>query len=317
MLKPNTVAIVTRTKNRNVLLKRALDSVASQTHSDFVHIVLNDGGDKKAVENLVSEYSHNIKLIHNNKSKGLTPALNQGIQAAKTKYIAILDDDDSWDERYLELTVGHLEDTGARGVVAVIDKVVEKVEGGKVAQISVERWRPDIDSVTLYGQCIDNYAPTVAFVYQRDVYEELGGYDESLRVSEDWEFTIRFLLKHDIDFLHTKRALAYYHHRPEAKGDVGNSVFARVDQHNYHMNMLANHFLRKDINEGKFGIGYIINSLRYNRNTLVPEQMERDIEQTVRLEAHTNMLSERLQKNQEDDLGYILGRRLKNLLRRK
>lgn len=325
------VAIITRTKNRNLLLERAVQSVVSQTSKSYIHVILNDGGDKAGVEEVLAKYpDKDRKVIHNKDSVGLTAALNQAIRSVDTEYIAILDDDDSWDEQYLELMVGHLESTGAKGVVGVIDRVIEEISDQTVKRISIDRWRPDIDAVTLYGQCIDNYAPTVAFVYRRDVYDELNGYDESLGVSEDWEFTIRFLLKYDIDFLKTNKALAFYHHRPEARGAAGNSVFAGVDQHKYHMNMLANHFLRKDINDGKFGVGYIINSLRYNRDFLIPAENERMLEQTVRLEGHVNYSEDLLEKhvtNSISDLassikdlkrhsfGYRVGRKLKRILK--
>lgn len=286
------VTVVTRTKDRTILLERTLKSVHAQTMTDFVHVVVNDGGDPKAVEKLISKlpekFQARIKLVHNETSLGLTPALNQGINASVSKYIAILDDDDTWDEHYLELTTGHLEHSGSKGVVTVIDKVEEVIEGDKIRRLSTDRWRPDITAITLYGQCLDNYAPTVAFVYQRDVYDELGGYDESLGVAEDWEFTLRFLLKYDVDFLNTDHALAFYHHRPTAVGPIGNSVFAGVDSHKYHLNMLANRFLRKDIQEGKMGVGYIMNSLRYQRDFIMPRDVERQNKQTVRLEGHIN-----------------------------
>lgn len=295
MDKSPKVAIITRTKNRGVLLKRALKAVKNQTYSDFIHVVLNDGGNPNEVDSIVGGHgSDRVRVIHNKKSVGLTRALNQAIQAVDSKYIAILDDDDSWDNRYLELTVGHLEVYGKKGVVAVIDRVNEVIEEGNVKEVSRDRWRPDINFVSLYGQCIDNYAPTVAFVYQRKVYNELEGYDETLGVSEDWDFALRFLLKYDIDFLPTKDALAFYHHRPAVKGDLGNSVFDGVDKHKYHMNMLANKFLRQDIEKGKFGVGYIMNNLRYDLNTLVPREQERELAQTTQLKRHVDHNSSKI-----------------------
>lgn len=313
------IAVVTRTKNRNILLKRALRSVQGQTYKDFIHVVVNDGGDPEEVNAAVKDYgSENVKVVHNKKSIGLTPALNQAIKAVDSKYVAILDDDDSWDSRYLELTVDYLEKTSERGVVAVIDKVNEVIEDGKVKELSRERWRPDISFVSLYGQCIDNYAPTVAFVYQRKIYDELGGYDESLGVSEDWDFALRFLLKYDVGFLATPEALAFYHHRPSVAGDLGNSVFDRVDQHKYHINMLANKFLRQDLKEGKFGVGYIINSLRYDLNTLVPREEEKQLAQTIRLEGHMNHVGTRIVYDINKSKGLAGGaRRLKQYLKKR
>ena len=41
------VAVITRTKDRPIFLKRALLSVSSQTFSDYIHVVVNDGGTKR------------------------------------------------------------------------------------------------------------------------------------------------------------------------------------------------------------------------------------------------------------------------------
>ena len=39
------VAIITRTKDRPFLLPRAIDSVLKQTQGDWIHVIVNDGGD--------------------------------------------------------------------------------------------------------------------------------------------------------------------------------------------------------------------------------------------------------------------------------
>lgn len=137
--KQPTVAIVTRTKNRNILLERALESVAAQEYKDFVHVVVNDGGNAKAVESIVSKFSHNIKLIHNTKSVGLTKALNQGVQAVNSEYISILDDDDTWSSKFLSSTIKRLEESHNKGVVVVLDKIVETIVGGTVKILSQSR----------------------------------------------------------------------------------------------------------------------------------------------------------------------------------
>jgi glycosyltransferase involved in cell wall biosynthesis len=50
------VAVVTRTKDRPVLLERAIQSVHSQTMKDFIHVIYNDGGDASSVDALVEKY---------------------------------------------------------------------------------------------------------------------------------------------------------------------------------------------------------------------------------------------------------------------
>ncbi|HSW92113.1 MAG TPA: glycosyltransferase family 2 protein [Candidatus Saccharimonadales bacterium] len=282
------VAVVTRTKNRNLLLERALKSVQSQTMQDFVQVVINDGGDKAAVEKLTSNYPKDkIVLIHNDSSVGFTKALNQGIKAIDSTYVAILDDDDSWADNCLEEAVNLLDKKDAKGLVVIMDRIIEEIKGDTIVRISQNRWLPEMEYVSLYKQCIDNYLATNCFIYRRDVYDELDGYDEKLGVAEDWDFGLRFLQKYDVELLQTKKPLAFYHHRPEAKGDIGNSVFAGVSDHVYHQHMLANKYLRQDIEKGVFGIGYIINSLKYDREQNRVSRKQ-ELDDIVRLEGHMN-----------------------------
>ncbi len=293
------VAIITRTKNRNLLLERAVKSVLAQTSKNYVHVVLNDGGDKRSLNKLLQNYpDENRVVIHNDKSVGLTKALNQAIRAVDTEYISILDDDDSWHELKVEKTNDYLNRTHAPGVVVFMDRIIEKIEGEEVVEISRNRWHESVDTVNLYKQCLDNYLSNGSFNYRRTLYEELGGYDESLSVAEDWDFGIRCLLSYDINFLPTDDALVYYHHRPDQTGDSGNSVFAGIDTHRQNLNQLRNKYLREDINAGRFGVGYLMNTLAYTRER--EEILEqKNLEKVIRLEGHINYQSREVQKSVE------------------
>ena len=68
------VAIITRTKNRPLLLERALNSVSSQTLKDFVWVIVNDGGDQEPVNQIVASGQNDglvVKCIHNQESLGM------------------------------------------------------------------------------------------------------------------------------------------------------------------------------------------------------------------------------------------------------
>ena len=282
------IAVITRTKNRNLLLERAIKSVRSQSYKNYVHVVLNDGGDGDKLEALLNQYPDEKRIvIHNQQSAGITIALNQAINAVDSEYISILDDDDSWAPTRLETVVDFMDTSKNPGAIVVMDRIIEKIEDGKVIEESRNRWLEGVESVSLYKQCLDNYLSNGVFNYTRKVYEELGGYDESLDVAEDWDFGIRYMLRYDVDFISTKDALTYYHHRPSQVGPTGNSVFAGVDVHRQHLNTLRNKYLREDIQAGKLGIGYIMNSLSYQQEQEVSREQE-DLQRVVRIEGHIN-----------------------------
>ena len=69
------VAIITRTKDRPFLLPRAIDSVLKQTQGDWIHVIVNDGGDAKQLtqllDPLVSKYKGRILVINSETSQGM------------------------------------------------------------------------------------------------------------------------------------------------------------------------------------------------------------------------------------------------------
>lgn len=265
-----TVAVITRTKDRPQFLERALRSVQAQSFQDLIHVIYNDGGDKQLVEGTIKKHpSDKIKVVHGSGSDGAPDTIfNRAIRSVDSKYIAVHDDDDSWHPDFLRLAVERLESAGAVGVVARADKITERVSGNNIEQIKSEPWMPELKAVNLYRQCVDNQLTPIAFVYAREAYEKIGGYDDSLAVVGDWDFGIRFLREYDVEYLDPGRALAFYHHRA-ATGSSSDSTFGSNEaKHRYYANKLMNKYLRDELAEGRLGVGYIMSKERYQQNYL-------------------------------------------------
>ncbi len=279
MAKAPKVAIITRTKNRSLFLERAVKSVLAQTERDFVHVILNDGGSKKDLESLLIKHPDQRRIvIHNDSSVGIVRALNQAIQASNSKYIAILDDDDTWHKDRLKLGLEAIESHGAKASVVPMEIVFEELDNSVIVERSrmphPESWSGEI---SLYKQCHRNFLSNGALMYERSIYEELGGYDETLLTAEDWDFGIRLMLKHDVEQVISENPLVYYHQRPNVKsGETGNSVHAGVREQERTINIIRNRYLRNDINSGKFGVGFIMNDAEQSLNNV------------VRIEGHIN-----------------------------
>lgn len=96
------VSIIMPTYNRAKTLRRAIDSIFKQTFTAWEFIVIDDTSTDGTAE-ILAEFSardSRIKVIRNATStyaqSGITGPLNQGLAAARGKYIARLDDDDYW-----------------------------------------------------------------------------------------------------------------------------------------------------------------------------------------------------------------------------
>ena len=94
------ISVVMSTFNRggvsNSLLERAINSILSQTETDFELIIINDGSTDNTAE-ILEKYARRdsrIVILTNKTNKGLPYSLNRGLEAARGIYIARMDDDD-------------------------------------------------------------------------------------------------------------------------------------------------------------------------------------------------------------------------------
>jgi glycosyltransferase involved in cell wall biosynthesis len=264
-MKKYKVAVVTRTKNRKILLRRAIESVLGQTFQDWLMVIVNDGGVKKDVEDLVAEYQDKFKnrylIVHNETSLGMEAASNIGIKSSDSNYIVVHDDDDSWHPSFLEKCVEFLDknpNQNTKGVITYSIRILEKIENDKVITESKEPFNTWLQSVSLYRMSASNTFPPISFVYDRRVLDEIGHYRDDLPVLGDWEFNLRFLSKYDIFLI--PEELAFYHHRLTiTDGVYSNSVVGDDSKHVFYDTLLRNELLRKDLGKNTIGLGYLVN----------------------------------------------------------
>ena len=100
------VSIIIPAYNRVTYINQTVDSVLNQTYQNFELVIVDDGSIDGTYEKLQA-YGDKIKLLtHDNRSnKGQSASINLGLKNANGKYIAILDSDDFWELRKLEIQV--------------------------------------------------------------------------------------------------------------------------------------------------------------------------------------------------------------------
>lgn len=281
------VAVVTRTKDRPILLVRALESVASQRFADLIWVVVNDGGATQPVDGAVeAARSRGIAAVavHHPISLGMEAASNAGIAASRSEFVVLHDDDDSWDPGFLAEAVAFL-DAGPEwgGVVTGTTRVDERIDPIDGPRILRRRpFNPGLRSVHLSEVAEQNPFPPISFLYRRSVYDAIGPYDPTLPVLGDWEFNLRFLARFDIGVI--DRPLANYHWRVAAKGGYGNSVSGGVDRHVQWDAVVRNRLLRRDLETGTVGLGHLVASGRRQitlGKTLEPLTMARGIAKRI------------------------------------
>ncbi len=249
------VAIITRTMDRPMFLARALRSVAQQTFHDYMHVVINDGGDNEAVTNAIlrANCDHaRVRLIDAVANRGMEAASNLAIRNSDSDYIVIHDDDDTWEPTFLETAVAFMDAHGGKlygGVITRSTYCSEEVTPTGIVVYDRVPYNDWIENVHLMEMAIGNFFPPIAFLYKRQLWEKLGGYNEQYPVLGDWDFNLRFLIEADIGVI--AEPLANYHHRD--RGDVttfGNSVIAGRNKHLEYASVVRNNFVRSLVQRG-------------------------------------------------------------------
>jgi glycosyltransferase involved in cell wall biosynthesis len=107
-----TVSVIIPFFSHRDWLEESLDSVSSQTFTDFEVILINDGSSEDVSE-LLKKYDGKVRY-YSQENKGPAAARNLGMSKAKGKYIAFEDSDDIWLPKKLEKQVAFMEARGLK-----------------------------------------------------------------------------------------------------------------------------------------------------------------------------------------------------------
>jgi glycosyltransferase involved in cell wall biosynthesis len=221
----HTFAIVIPAFNRESFVGSAIESALAQTVPADEIIVVDDGSTDRTAE-IARSYSVPVRVISiENNGAGPSRPRNVGIQAATSQYITLLDSDDFLEPTVLErhkwiianhpdvglicsnyYTVAFGPDINRRR----LRNEASVVQGLKKEHLADSTYRIR-SNVAYRAYCGGNFIKTPATTIPKSVWKQVGGFDETLRTSNDYDFFIRILATHDIVYVDVPLHTVVYH----------------------------------------------------------------------------------------------------------
>lgn len=179
------ISVVIPTYNAAHLVVDAIDSVLAQTAPADEIIVIDDGSADNTSAAL-ARYGDRLRYIVQ-KNAGASSARNHGVQLAQGDYVAFLDADDVWHPRRLEFQLKAIAKHPDLGLLGC--KVFEwpadrmpKVNEAEAETVVFVPW----DQLVL-KTCI----ATTSSIVRKSIVDQLGGFDTSLKSTEDRDLWVR------------------------------------------------------------------------------------------------------------------------------
>lgn len=206
------ISVIIPLYNKAPFIKRAIDSVISQTIQDFEILVIGGNSTDNGEEIVASFDDSRIKLIKEEKV-GVSAARNQGVTIAQSNLISFLDADDEWDPKYLE-TILKLQslypDAGLYSTAWYNISHNGECTVSKCYNIP-ENWVGIVPSVFRCA-AIDGFFPgyTSSISIPKNIIIEIGGFNEKYQMGEDVDLWGRVALYYKN--AHCSKPLVYYRH---------------------------------------------------------------------------------------------------------
>lgn len=200
-----TVSVIIPAFNRNHTLPRALSSAVSQTFRDLEIIVVDDASEEPAADVVQMFDDPRARVIEHDRNRGANAARNTGVRSARGKYVAFLDSDDEWLPDKVQIQVAALE-AAPSAVAGHYTGLTAFDESGQ----EISRRKPQLSgNIYLHLLQRNEIGPLSAVLVRRSVLNKVGGFDEQLASSQDWDLYLRIAEHHE--FVSTSDSLVRYH----------------------------------------------------------------------------------------------------------
>lgn len=180
------VTVIIPCYNDGDFIRKALDSVLSQTLQPDKIIIIDDGSDLPT-KKVLDKISHKLVEIVYQKNQGVSVARNNGIKHSKTSYILTLDADDYFERTFLEKAYRFIEQNRDIAVVGCYYKLFGQTTKSNK---TIEPKGGGVENFLVMNNGLG------CSLFRKKCWSEVSGYDEEFKNGyEDWDFWISILSK--------------------------------------------------------------------------------------------------------------------------
>lgn len=195
MKQEKILSIITISKNnRNGLLK-TIKSIANQSYKDFEYIVI-DGNSTDGSLEIIIENESCIDYWVSEADSGIYPAMNKGIKKSKGKYLLFLNSGDTF---LSSSSVKEIIESSLSADIICWDAI----SNNEVKPIFFSAPTTITFSIFWYASICHQ-----STLIKRQLFNEVGFYNESLKLAGDWEFFVRAFFLHRATYSYNKATLS-------------------------------------------------------------------------------------------------------------
>ncbi|MCC5797762.1 MAG: glycosyltransferase family 2 protein [Methylophaga sp.] len=186
--KDKFVSVVLASFNGQDFIKKQLESILNQTHTNLEVLVVDDGSSDKTTE-IIKEFLLKDERVHffpAAKNHGLVKNFERGLKLAKGEFIALADQDDIFDKYKIEKQLSAIIDD-AKADMVITDLELIDENDRKLAEsmwmfqgIAPEKTSP------FRRLCIDNYVTGCSSLFSRRLLEHASPFPSGLKIHDQW-----------------------------------------------------------------------------------------------------------------------------------
>ena len=194
------VSVVIATYNRANYLAETIDSVLSQSFQKFELIVVDDGSTDET-RRVVAPYGSRVRYFYQ-ENRGPSAARNLGARNASASWISIQDSDDLCLPNHLETLYGYANKHPESGMVFANGSYLGGPAHDRETIIPAAKSRRLAEQGVRLEDLFDKSIVRLqAALISKRCYDDVGGHDESLRISMDLDLTFRLISRYPVAYL--------------------------------------------------------------------------------------------------------------------